>query len=224
MNELLFIAHTCIISISALIALYLGQAALVAFVCLQCVLANLFVIKQITLFGFSATCADAFTIGAVLGLNLLQEYFGRAITRTCIWINFFLLMFYVIVSQIHIAYIPNSYDTMQGCFVSILGFMPRIVIASFLVHLIVQWVDYALYGFLKRMLRDRYLVTRNVVSIMLTQLLDTVLFSFLGLYGIIENIWQIIFISYVIKLAAIAIASPFVLLSKKIHIHHEIKP
>lgn len=217
MNELLFIAHTIIISISALIALYLGQAALVAFVCLQCVLANLFVVKQITLFGFSATCADAFTVGAVLGLNLLQEYFGRTITRKCIWINFFLLVFYVVISQIHLAYTPNSYDTMQECFIPILGLMPRIVIASFVVYLIAQLADYALYGFLKRALVDRYLVARNMASIMLTQLLDTVLFSFLGLYGIIENIWQVIFISYMVKLVAIGIASPFVLFSKKIY-------
>ena len=217
MNELLFIFHTIVISISALIALYLGQAALVAFVCLQCVLANLFVVKQITLFGFSATCADAFTVGAVLGLNLLQEYFGRAITRTCIWINFFLLIFYAIVSQIHLAYVPNAYDTMQEYFIPILSVMPRIVIASFIVYFIAQWTDYALYGFLKRALGDRHLVLRNYVSIAFTQLLDTVLFSFLGLYGIIENIWQVIFISYVIKLVAIGIATPFVLFSKKIY-------
>jgi uncharacterized integral membrane protein (TIGR00697 family) len=216
MNELLFIAHTIIISISALIALYLGQAALVAFVCLQCVLANLFVVKQITLFGFSATCADAFTIGAVLGLNLLQEYFGRAITRCCIWINFFLLIFYVIVSQVHLAYVPNQYDTMQQFFVPILSLMPRIVIASFVVYLLAQWADYVLYGFLKRIFNDRYLMMRNIISIMATQLLDTVLFSFLGLYGIVQDVWQVIAISYLIKLVAIAIASPFVLFSKKI--------
>ncbi len=192
MNELLFIIHTIVISISALIALYLGKAALVAFVCVQCVLANLFVVKQITLFGFSATCADAFTVGAILGLNLLQEYFGRSITRACIWINFFLLIFYAIVSQIHLAYIPNAYDTMQEYFIPILSLMPRIVVASFVVYFIAQWTDYALYGFLKRIVGDRYLVVRNYVSMMFTQLLDTVLFSFLGLYGIIENIWQII--------------------------------
>lgn len=219
MNQLLFLFHTIFISMSALVALYLGQAALVAFVCLQCVLANLFVIKQTTLFGFSATCADAYTIGAVLGLNLLQEYFGRAITRTCIWINFFLLVFYIVVSQIHLAYIPNMHDTMQGCFVSILVSMPRIVVASFVVYLIAQLADYALYGFLKRALHDRYLVARNVVSIMITQLLDTVLFSFLGLYGIIDNIWQVIIVSYAIKLVAIGIASPFVLFSRKIYAH-----
>jgi uncharacterized integral membrane protein (TIGR00697 family) len=217
MNELIFILHTVFISLTALGALYLGQAALVAFVCLQCVLANLFVIKQITLFSFTATCSDAFTIGSVLGLNLLQEYYGREITRKTIWINFFLLVFYAVVSQIHLAYIPNAGDIMHQYFVPILGFMPRIVIASFTVYLISQFADYALYGFLKRTIKDRLLIIRNYASIVVTQLLDTVLFTFLGLYGIIDNLWEVVLISYSIKLLAIVVATPFVGFSKKIY-------
>jgi hypothetical protein len=168
MNELIFILHTVFISLTALGALYLGQAALVAFVCLQCVLANLFVIKQITLFSFTATCSDAFTIGSVLGLNLLQEYYGREITRKTIWINFILLLFYAVVSQI-------------------------------------------------RTLKDRLLIIRNYASIVVTQLLDTVLFTFLGLYGIIDNLWEVVIISYSIKLLAIVVATPFVGFSRKIY-------
>ncbi|HRN78172.1 MAG TPA: queuosine precursor transporter [Candidatus Dependentiae bacterium] len=217
MNELIFILHAIFISLTALGALYLGQAALVAFVCLQCVLANLFVIKQITLFGFTATSSDAFTIGSVIGLNLLQEYYGRPITRKAIWINFFLLVFYAVVSQIHLAYIPHIDDTMHQYFVPILGFMPRIVIASFTVYLISQTADYMLYGMLKRTLQNRLLIIRNYASIIITQLLDTVLFTFLGLYGIIGNLWEVVIISYSIKLLAIIVATPFVGLSKKIH-------
>jgi len=218
MNELIFILHTCIISLTALGALYLGQSALVVFVTLQCILANLFVIKQITLFGLTATCSDAYTVGAVLGLNLLQEYFGRSIARKTIWINFFFLIFYAIVSQIQIAYIPSPDDIMQQYFVPILSFMPRIVIASFTVYLISQFADYALYGFLKRTLKNRLLIVRNYASMAVTQLLDTILFSFFGLYGIIDNLWQVIVISYAIKLLAIIIAAPFVGLSKRIYL------
>jgi queuosine precursor transporter len=215
-NELIFLLHTIVIASSVLIALWLGAAALVAFICVQCILANLFVIKQISLFGFNATCADGFTIGAVLGLNILQEYYGREITKRAIWINFFLLIFYAIVSQIHLAYVPSSVDMMHQFFVPILSTMPRIVIASFFVYFIAQTTDYYLYGFLKRTLKDRFLIIRNYASIVIIQLLDTVLFSFLGLYGIIDNIWHIIMISYFIKLAAIIIATPFVGLSKYI--------
>jgi uncharacterized integral membrane protein (TIGR00697 family) len=217
LNELIFITHSTAIAVSSLIALYLGSGALVAFVCACCILANLFVIKQVTLFGLAATCSDAFTIGATLGLNLLQEYFGKSMARKAIWINFFLLVFYGIVSQIHLWYSPSTLDNTQEHFVPILGLMPRIVIASFSVYFFVQMLDYALYGFLKRTFNDKHLVFRNYFSIALCQLIDTILFSFLGLYGIVENIIHIIIISYSIKLLSIILATPFVLFSRHIY-------
>ena len=218
MNELIFLLQTIFISASALGALALGREALVAFVCAQCILANLFVLKQTTLFSLSATCSDAFTIGATLGLNLLQEYFGRPIARRTIWINFFLLVFYAVVSQLHLYYLPSTFDTMHGHFASILGFMPRIVVASFSVYLIAQTIDYCLYGILKTMLKNKFLIFRNYASVLISQFVDTVLFSFLGLYGIVDNLVQIIVISYLIKVVAIFIATPFVGFSKKLYI------
>jgi uncharacterized integral membrane protein (TIGR00697 family) len=217
MNELIFILHTLIIAAFALGALALGRGALVAFVCIQCLLANLFVVKQITLFGLTATCADAFTVGATIGLNLLQEYFNKEIAKKTIWINFFLLIFYVIVSQIHLMYTPDSADIMHVHFLPLLTFMPRIVIASIFVYFISQMADYYLYGILKKTFKDRYIIARNYASIAFCQLLDTVLFSFLGLYGIIDNIGQVIIISYLIKLLSIIIATPFVGFSRKIY-------
>jgi uncharacterized integral membrane protein (TIGR00697 family) len=217
MNELIFIVHTVVIAAFALGSLALGRCALVAFVCTCCIIANLFVIKQITLFGLTATCADAFTVGATIGLNLLQEYFGKEITKKTIWINFFLLIFYAIVSQIHLLYIPDLADTAQQYFLPILSLMPRIVIASFSVYLFTQMTDYYLYGILKKMFHGKHIIIRNYASIAFCQLLDTVLFSFLGLYGIIENIWQVIIISYLIKLASIVIATPFVGFSRRVY-------
>lgn len=217
MNELIFIFHTLIIATFALGALALGRSALVAFVCVQCLLANLFVVKQITLFGLTATCADAFTVGATIGLNLLQEYFSKEITKKTIWINFFLLIFYTIVSQIHLIYTPDSADTMHLHFLPLLSLMPRIAIASLFVYFIAQMADYYLYGIFKKIFHHKYIILRNYASIAFCQLLDTVLFSFLGLYGIIDNIEQVIIISYLIKLITIIIATPFVGLSRRVY-------
>lgn len=213
-NEILFIFHSGIIALSALISLYLGPLALSAFVCIQCILANLFVIKQTTLFGFNATCSDVFTIGATFGLNLLQEYYGKEPARKTIMINFFLLVFYVVVSHIHLLYAPSAYDTTQASFAHLLDFMPRIVIASFTVYFISQMCDYSVYGFLKKIFANKYLTIRNYFSIALCQLVDTVLFSFLGLYGIVENIGQVIVVSYAVKLVSIVLITPFIGLSK----------
>jgi uncharacterized integral membrane protein (TIGR00697 family) len=73
-----------------------------------------------------------------------------------------------------------------------------------------------LYGWLKKRCDNRYLVMRTALSLTLCQLLDTILFSYIGLYGIVDNINHIIIVSYCIKLAAVGIALPCVALSKKI--------
>lgn len=216
-NEAIFIFHSLLISISALIALFLGQHALVTFISIQCLLANLFVLKQITLFGFHATCADPFTIGATLGLNLLQEYFGKTITQRAIIINTFILLFYTVMTQIHLCYSPNIFDTTHIAFLALLSTAPRIIIASVTVYTLIQFLDCFLYGTLKTALGNRFLVMRNYISIIICQFFDTVLFTFLGLWGIIENPWHVIFISYSVKLIAILIATPFVLVSGLIY-------
>lgn len=214
-NEYIFIIQTVFLALSSLGALRLGAQALVAFICVQCLLANLFVVKQISLLGFNATAADAFTIGATLGLNLLQENYGKKISRKAVFINFFLLVFYAIVSQIHLWYNPSSYDSMNMHFEPLLTVMPRIVIASFSVFLISQTIDYWLYGVLRTVWQSRFLVLRNYSSLLVSQFVDTVLFSLLGLYGIVENIGHIIIVSYTIKVCAIILAVPFVALAKQ---------
>ena len=79
--------------------LAIGNQALCSFLCVQAILANLFVIKQITLLGFTATASDMYIVGSVLTLNLLQEYYGKDEARRAIWISFSMLLFYTIVSQ-----------------------------------------------------------------------------------------------------------------------------
>lgn len=214
-NEYIFIIQSVILAVASLGALYLGKAALVAFICMQCLLANIFVLKQITIAGLNATAADAFTIGATLGLNLLQEYYGKAIAKKTIFTNFFLLIFYAVVSQIHLWYTPSNFDSAHIHFKPLLTVMPRIIIASFTAFFISQWIDYALYGWLRTLWHSRWLVVRNYSSMLVSQLIDTVLFSVLGLYGLVENIGHIIVVSYVIKVAAIFCAVPFIVFAKR---------
>jgi queuosine precursor transporter len=215
-NELIFVAHSMIISAATLCALFLGAEALVTLICTYCLLANILVIKQITLFGLHATGADAFTIGATLGLNMLQEYYGKKIASRTIVINFFVLLLYLLMSQIHLWYMPNASDTMHVHFNALFAFAPRIIIASFVVYLMAQTIDYHLYGLLKKHWSKRFLVIRNYTSIMISQLFDTIAFSFLGLYGIVDHIGEIIVISYTIKLLALLLSTPCIALSRRI--------
>lgn len=195
--------------------LKMGAEALVAFLCTQAILANLFVIKQITLLGFNATASDMYIVGSVLSLNLLQEYYGKHLAIKAIWISFVLLIFYTIVSQIHIFYIPSPTDFSQDYFYNLLSYMPRITTASIIVYLIVQHFDVYFYAILKRLFVGRQLLLRNMISISISQALDTILFTMLGLYGIIDNINQVMLVAFTIKITTIALLTPLVLIIKK---------
>lgn len=216
MNELLFFAHTVFISVFALIALALGKEILIAFICLQSILANLFVIKPIMLCGLTATGADAFTIGAVFGFHLLQEFYGRSITQKTIWGSFLLLIFFLIAGYIHLGYLPHSSDLSQEHFCALFSLMPRIALASLTSYLITQHIDCLVFDVMKHYFKSNYLPLRNLVCASFSQALDTILFSMLGLYGIIEHIGQIILVSFIIKLIALVLTTPFMLGAKRI--------
>ncbi|MGE0009258.1 MAG: queuosine precursor transporter [Candidatus Babeliales bacterium] len=215
-NELLFIIHIALISICLLGALRFGKEALIALITLYCILANSFVLKQMTICSFQVTCTDAFMVGTVLGLNLLQEYFGKPIARKAIAISFAASILYALLGILHICYAPSAYDMYHASYVALLTPVPRIVLASLFVYLLVQITDYYIFGALKKIFGSRYLIARLWITIALTQLLDTVLFSFLGLYGIVDNISQLIIVSYTIKMLVLVGSTPFMALSKKI--------
>ena len=215
-NELIFLLHIIAIGTSALIALRLGKSALVSLMSVLWILANLFVVKQVTLFGLCITPTDALTVGSTLSLNLLQEYYGPSAARRSIWISFFCSLLYMVLSSIHLMYIPNAFDNTQQHFSSILQYTPRIVTASFVTYLFVQHLDSFIYSLLKRHWHSKRLILRNYCSLALSQAIDTVMFSLLGLYGIVSHIGYIIFASYAIKLVVILLSGPFLSVSKRL--------
>ncbi len=216
MNLLLFFLQSSVIASASLVALKLGKEALVALASLLCILSNLFILKQITLCGLHVTAADSFTIGSILCIHLLQEYFGKEIAKKAIWICFLGLIFYTGISQIHLWYTPSIVDTQQLHFYALLRFAPRITLASLIVYFSVLQLDRYLYEKLKQNYGKIPTAWRNFSVLAVSQLIDTILFSFLGLYGIVNNITQIILFSYIVKMSATLITTPFMILSKQI--------
>ncbi len=219
MNELIFLLHTTVVSSGILLATYLGVEALAALIISYCLLANLFVLKTITLCGLTATAADAFTIGATLGLNMLQEYYGKEPTRRTLNANMLLLGIYMLMVLIHLWYAPALTDCTHSLYCALLYPVPRIVIASAAVYFCAQKIDYSLYGLLKAHTPPSWLVVRNYGSVVVSQLFDTVAFSLFGLYGLVDNIGSVILVSYAVKLLALLLCTPFIMLSRRIMRH-----
>lgn len=216
MNEYIFITHIFILIIALLLALRSGIEALIGLICVQTILMNLFVTKTITLFGLTVTPTDAYAVSTTLGLNIVQEYYGRPMARKTIWISFFTAVVAIVMSQIQVGYLPHTLDTHHPHFAALFHFMPRIVAASLITYLIVMYTDSFIYGKLKHAFHGSYLVIRNYVSISISQFFDTVLFSFLGLYGIAPSVLPIIVISYTVKMAVIILSTPFMALTHRL--------
>ena len=213
-NELIFLCHSTLVASVTLLLLWIGKEGLTAGVCLFSILSNLLVTKQINLFGLETITTDVFTIGAVFCLNLLQEYFGRTATKRAIFCNFVLLIAYLLMCQLHLAYQPNSFDTTQQHFDILLTPMLRIIIASVVSYLLSQLFDAYLYGKLKIIFHNKHLILRNTLTMASSQLLDTMFFTFAALYGTMHNVWHIIIISYAIKIIVVICSTPFIALSK----------
>lgn len=209
MNELLFLIQILLILIFSYGAFRLGKEALIASVTIQSILANLFVLKQMTFLGFNVTCSDAFAIGSILALNLLREYFGKEEAKKGIKISFILMVFFVVLSKIHILFIPSAYDTSHDAFQQLLAPAPRLLFASLAVFYLMQKFDLYAFGWLTKAFPRFSFPIRNSISLTFSQLLDTILFSFLGLYGIVDHILHIILISFLLKLCIILLFGPF---------------
>lgn len=218
-NEILFFIHIFLVIGLVLIASRSGKNSLVSLIVLQAVFANLFVVKQMSLFGFSVTCSDVFAIGGILGLNLLQEYHGRQEANTAIKASFLGLLFFMAMSKVHLWYIPLNADTTQEAFAQILNHTTRISCASIGVYYIVQKIDLRLFGFLQSLFGGRYLPLRIGISLVITQFLDTILFSFFGLYGLVVSLFDVIVVSFFVKCIIISCSSFLVAFMKRVVKH-----
>jgi len=215
MNESLFILHLVVVSACTLFAFKKGKTALTSWICLQAVLANLFVLKQVCLFGAHVTCSDAFAVGTIFGLNLLREYFGKEAAKKALWNCFFAMSFFMIMSQIHLFYTPSFYDTTQSAYEMLLSPSPRLLVASLLTFFVVQQIDLSLFTALKEKLPKTAFTLRNALCSTLSQGLDTLLFSFLGLFGLVAVLSDIILVSWLLKMIVIALMTPLIHFSKR---------
>lgn len=204
MNECIFFIQIAVLVGFAWGALKLGKEALVCWVTIQAIIANLFVLKQITLFGLDVTASDAFMIGSLLGLNFLQEYFGRDEAQKATRICFFFLLFFALISQMHLFYAPSANDTAHPAFEALLSPSPRLFIASLSVFFIVQQIDIRFFVLLKTRFPSLSFAFRTGIALAVSQFLDTVLFSFAGLYGMVASVLDIIILSFLIKMIAIS--------------------
>lgn len=222
MNELLFCAQSLLISICLLAALKVGLEALVTMSALCAILANIVVTKQITLCGLEVTTADSLCIGVICALNLINEYWGKRVALKALGITLASSLCTVMFLHLHLLFIPNTFDASSLHFNALFIPVERMFFISFICFAASQTIDYGIYSLLKRY-RHLYFLQKNWLSLSLSQLIDTCLFTLMAFWNMPYNKLHIIVVSYAVKLASFFIMTPLFLYinsikpRKKIH-------
>ncbi|RJQ16982.1 VUT family protein [Candidatus Woesearchaeota archaeon] len=162
----------------ALIALY------VAFVLISNIIAYkiaMFNFGFATFFATSATLVFAVTF---LLTDIVNEKFGRKETQKMILIAFITQIAVALFIWLSIQLTPAPFWNDQDIFTKIIGFAPRIMIASWIAFLISENVDAYLFAWFKKITKGKYLWMRNAFSSLPSMALDTAIFVIIAFAGV----------------------------------------
>ncbi len=205
MNEILVPCHLAVVVAATIGVKRWGKEGLGALFSLFLLISNLFVTKEISLANLIITTCDVYTVGSILCLNLIQEIYGKKESRKYLYRGILFLALFLAMSLFQNTYLsaPHS-EEISLAFKKIFSHTPRIILASFFITLVSDRIDMFIFQTAKKKFPNHLFVMRFLLSTIFSQLIDTVLFSFLALYGVVESIWNCIFVAYFVKVILIS--------------------
>lgn len=218
MNEIIFFSHFFLFALFVLAAQRIGKLGLYTLVMMSIILSNLFVLKEVSLFGLTVTAVEPYTIATMISLGMLQEFYSDKDATDGLKVMLFALSFLLVMSFIHTSYIPAPVDQYHQHYAPLLASSPRILLTSIFVALSMQYLNITLLKISKNNFAHIPYVVRQTGILLFVQLLDTICFSYCALYGIMHNLTHIIMMSYAIKVITIGVTSPILGLVKKMNV------
>jgi uncharacterized integral membrane protein (TIGR00697 family) len=178
---------------------------------LTCLLITNIVAGRLVAFGNMTLTADLFLfpITYIFG-DVLTEVYGFRRARITIWIGFAanLLMAAVFIMVVSLPS-PSFWDQ-ENAYRTVLGFAPRIVIASLIAYFAGEFSNSIILSRLKVLMAGKQLWIRTIGSTLVGEGVDTLVFmaiAFGGLYAP-EIFWGMVWVQYGWKVAYEVLATP----------------
>ena len=225
-NELLLIL-TLLLTFSGVLVFYkiFGKTGLHVWTAMATITANIEVLILIHAFGMDQTLGNVLFASNFLVTDILSELHGKEEANKAVNIGIAASITFIFISQSWFLYTPAANDWASESIYAIFSNTPRLMLASFLVYAICQkfdvWAYHKWWAFTQKKFGDKYsfLWLRNNGSTLVSQLLNTVLYTFgafLGTYDL-ETLLSICVSSYVIFIVTSLADTPFVYLAKKLN-------
>jgi len=226
-NEILWLFLLLANFLAILIAYrFFGKTGLYVWIPISTILANIQVLKMVDLFTIGVTLGNITYASSFLVTDILSENYDKKSAKKSVYIGFFSLSATVIIMNLALMFKPNEFDFVQESLKNIFSLLPRIALASLIAYAVSQLHDVWAYNLWKTRLPGiHFLWLRNNASTIVSQLLDSVIFTFIAFWGLLANneFFEILLTTYLLKVIVATVDTPFLYLAKMMFTHHKIK-
>ena len=160
--------------------------ALSALFCVALVVSNIIAGKLWAApFGITLTCGVfLFPIVYIIG-DVIPEVYGLQTARSVIWLGFITNLIAVVFFLITLAAPSPVFWESQDAFQTVLGFTPRLLVASFVGYLVGTNANALVLIWIKKLTSGRWLWMRTIGSTLVGESLDSILFISIAFLGIV---------------------------------------
>lgn len=145
--------------------------------------ANIIAVKIVSIYAFIVPAGVIiFPISYIVG-DILTEVYGYRQARRVIWLGFFCNLITVIAIWVGQILPPASFWDGQAAYERILGYTPRLLIASFFAYLVGEFSNAYVLSKMKILTQGRWLWMRTISSTLVGQGFDSVVFIFIAFVG-----------------------------------------
>jgi uncharacterized integral membrane protein (TIGR00697 family) len=150
-----------------------------------------------------------FPLSYIFG-DILTEVYGFKRSRRVIWLGFFSALLMSLVLFV-VQKLPAAADwPNQQAFETLLGFVPRIVLASLVAYFMGEFSNSITLSVLKIRTKGKFLWVRTIFSTVIGEGIDTIIFCMIAFYGTVPGnvLWAIIISNYIFKCAVEILLTP----------------
>ena len=222
-NELLLIASIILIYGTVLIAYRLfGKKGMYIMTVIATILANIEVLMLVDGFGMEQTLGNVMFASTYLVTDILSENEGKQSANKSVWLGVFTAAVMLIFTQYWLLYTPAKSDWAREHITAIFSSTPRLIAASFIGYIVSQrfdvWLYHKWWDFTIKKTGDnkRFLWLRNNGSTLVSQVVNTVIFTTIAFFDIYETktFISIMISSYLIYIFTSILDTPVIYIAR----------
>lgn len=173
-------------------------------------ISNIASTKILTLWKFTFDGGTiVFPLSYIFG-DILTEVYGFRKSRRVIWLGFISALLMSVVLYAVMLLPPANDWPNQKAFESLLGPVPRIVIASLIAYFAGEFSNAITLSVMKIRTQGRFLWLRTIFSTVIGEGIDTLIFCLIAFYGTLPGnvLWTVIISNYIFKCTVEIILTP----------------